>query len=67
MNWQTREGNETRTWSATVDLQWEILLGLSYQGLFSLLFCFGGHGTICGERSFYISSFRGYEYGSVSQ
>ena len=62
----TGSENETRTWSATVDLQWEILLGLSYQGLFSYSSASADTDKYAGERSFYISSFRGYEYGSVS-
>ena len=62
----TGSENETRTWSATVDLQWEILLGLSYQGLFSYSSASADTEQYAGERSFYISSFRGYEYGSVS-
>ena len=62
----TGSENETRTWSATVDLQWEILPGLSYQGLFSYSSASADTEQYAGERSFYISSFRGYEYGSVS-
>ena len=49
-----------------MDLQWEILLGLSYQGLFSYSSASADTEQYAGERSFYISSFRGYEYGSVS-
>ena len=46
--------------------EWEILLGLSYQGLFSYSSASADTEQYAGERSFYISSFRGYEYGSVS-
>ena len=61
----TGSRNKTRVWGATFDLQWEILPGLEYQGLFSYTSSSSDTKSHATERSFYITSLRGYEYGSI--
>lgn len=61
----TGSENRTCTLGTTVDLQWEILSGLSYQGLFSFSSSSADTKQYADERSFYITNIRGYEYGSV--
>ena len=61
----TGSENTTRTWSASLDLQLNIVSGLEYQGLFSYSSSSSDTKKYAGERSFYISARRGYEYGSV--
>ena len=61
----TSSVSNTRTWSATFNLQWRIIDGLEYQGLFSYSQSSADTKTYATERSFYITEMRGYEYGSV--
>ena len=61
----TGSENTTRTWGTIFDLKWEILPGLEYQGLFSYASSSANSEQYAGERSFYITSIRGYEYGTV--
>lgn len=61
----TGSQNITRTWGATIDLQWRLLPGLEYQGLFSYSSSSADTKQWASERSFYITQTRGYEVGSV--
>lgn len=61
----TGSKNTTRTWGTTLDLQLDILPGLQYQGLLSYSSSSSNMKRYASERSFYITSIRGYEYGSV--
>ena len=62
----TGSENNSRTWGATLDVQWKFLPGLTYQGLFSFSSTSSDTKQYASERSYYISSIRGYEYGSVA-
>lgn len=61
----TGSKNNVRSWGATFDLQWQILPVLTYQGLFSYTSSSSDMEKYATEQSFYITSIRGYEYGSV--
>ncbi len=62
----TASENRTRTWGTTLDVQWEFLKGLTYQGMFSFSSSSADTKQWADEPSFYISSIRGYEYGEYS-
>lgn len=61
----TGSKNSTRTWGATVDLQWRVLPGLEYQGLVSYGSSSSDSKQHATERSFHITQLRGYEFGTV--
>ena len=61
----TGSENTTRTWGTTVDFRWRLLRGLEYQGLISYNSSSADTKQYATERSFYITSIRGYEFGSV--
>lgn len=61
----TGSRNTTRTWGTTVDLKWNIVNGLEYQGLVSYHSSSADSKKYAGERSFYITQTRGYEYGTI--
>lgn len=66
LNEKANTGSEskTRTWGATFDLKWNVLPGLEYQGLFAYVSSSVDTKEWASERSFYITSIRGYEYGA---
>ena len=61
----TGSSNDTRTWDATIDLKWQILPGLEYQGLFSYASSSSDSKQFASENSNYIAQIRGYEIGEV--
>ena len=61
----TGSENRNRTWGATVDLKWRIIPGLEYQGLVSYTSSSSDSKKYATENSFYITQYRGYEYGTV--
>lgn len=67
LNERSTTGSEscTRNWGTTIDLKWQILPGLEYQGLVAYNSSSSDSKQHATERSFYISSIRGYEYGTV--
>lgn len=67
LNELANTGNEnvTKTLAPTLDITWNILPELSYQGLFSYSWNSSEIKSWATELSFYITSIRGYEYGSV--
>lgn len=62
----TGSNNNTRTWGSTFDVKWRLLPGLEYQGMFSYTSSSSDSKEYATEHSFYITQFRGYEYGSVT-
>ena len=62
----TDSKSTTRNWGATIDLKWRLFYGLEYQGLVSYNSSSMDTKQYATERSFYITQYRGYEYGSVS-
>ena len=62
----TGSKNNTRTWGATIDVKWNILPGLEYQGLVAYNSSSADTKRYASERSFYITQTRGYEFGSVA-
>ena len=62
----TGSRNVTRTWGATVDLKWEILSGLEYQGLVAYSSSSADTKKHATEHSFYITQIRSYEYGAYA-
>ncbi|MCI6414807.1 SusC/RagA family TonB-linked outer membrane protein [Butyricimonas virosa] len=67
LNERSTTGSESRTrnWGTTIDLKWQILPGLEYQGLVAYNSSSSDTKQHATERSFYISSIRGYEYGTI--
>ena len=67
LNERSTTGSESRTrnWGTTIDLKWQILPGLEYQGLVAYNSSSSDTKEHATERSFYISSIRGYEYGTI--
>ena len=61
----TGNENTTKTFAPTLDVMLTIFPGLTYQGLFSYSLSSSTIKSWATERSFYITSIRGYEYGSV--
>ena len=61
----TGNKNNSKKLSATLDLNWELLPGLQYQGVFSYDLSSSNIKSWATENSFYITQTRGYEYGSV--
>lgn len=61
----TGSSNNTRTWDATIDLNWRIIPGLEYQGLFSYASSSSDSKQFASENSNYIAQVRGYEVGEV--
>ena len=61
----TGNENTTKTFAPTLDVMLTIFPGLTYQGLFSYSLSSSTIKSWATERSFYITSVRGYEYGSV--
>ena len=59
----TGSENNTKTWGTTLDVKWNILPGLDYQGLVSYSSSSADVKKYATERSFYIASLRGYDYG----
>ena len=59
----TGSENNTKTWGTTLDVKWNILPGLDYQGLVSYLSSSADVKKYATERSFYVASLRGYDYG----
>lgn len=62
----TGSRNSTRTWGTTIDVKWQIIPGLEYQGLLSYTSSSADSKKYADERSFYITRIRAYEYGSVA-
>lgn len=60
----TGSENNTKTWGTTLDVKWNILPGLDYQGLVSYSSSSADVKKYATERSFYIASLRGYDYGA---
>ena len=60
----TGSENNTKTWGTTLDVKWNILPGLDYQGLVSYSSSSADVKKYATERSFYIASLRGYDYGT---
>lgn len=56
----------TKRWGSTLSVNWNILPGLEYQGLFSYNSLSTDTKSYATERSFYATSLRGYEYGAYS-
>ena len=67
LNERNNTGNEntTKKLSTSLDLNWTILPGLQYQGVFSYGLSSSNIKSWATEQSFYITSMRGYEFGSV--
>lgn len=61
----TGSNSNSRIWGATIDLKFRIFYGLEYQGLVSYNSSSVDTKQYASERSFYITQYRGYEYGSV--
>ena len=61
----TGNENTTKTFAPTLDVMLTIFPGLTYQGLFSYSLSSSTIKSWATECSFYITSIRGYEYGSV--
>ena len=61
----TGSTSNSRIWGATIDLKFQIFYGLKYQGLVSYNSSSVDTRQYATERSFYITQYRGYEYGSV--
>lgn len=59
----TGSENNTKTWGTTLDVKWNILPGLDYQGLVSYSSSSADVKKYATERSFYVASLRGYDYG----
>ncbi|WP_255301970.1 SusC/RagA family TonB-linked outer membrane protein [Butyricimonas sp. Marseille-P3923] len=58
----TGSENNTKSWGATLDLKWNILPGLEYQGLVSYSSSSADVKKYATERSFYASTLRGYDF-----
>ena len=58
----TGSENNTKSWGATLDLKWNILPGLEYQGLVSYASSSADVKKYATERSFYASTLRGYDF-----
>ncbi|WP_286137603.1 TonB-dependent receptor domain-containing protein [Gabonibacter massiliensis] len=56
---------ESRNWGTTLDVSWELFPGLQYQGVFSYNSSSSDVKQYATERSFYITQYRGYEYGTA--
>lgn len=67
LNERDNTGNEntTKTITPTLDINLTLLPGLTYQGLFSYSLSSSDIKSWATEHSYYITSIRGYEYGSV--
>lgn len=61
----TGNENNSKKLSATLDLNWDLLPGLQYQGVFSYDLSSSNIKSWATENSFYITQSRGYEAGSV--
>ena len=59
----TGSENNMKTWGTTLDVKWNILPGLDYQGLVSYSSSSADVKKYATERSFYVASLRGYDYG----
>ena len=64
LNEKKNTGSESRTrnWGATLDLKWNILPCLEYQGVFAYSSSSSDSKQYATEQSFYITQHRGYEY-----
>ena len=62
----TGSESNTKTWGATVDLKWKIVPHLEYQGLLSYSSSSTDTKQYASDKSFYVSSLRGYDYGEFS-
>lgn len=62
----TGSKNSTRIWGTVMDIKWQILPGLEYQGILSYSSSSADSKEYADEHSFYITQLRAYEYGSVA-
>lgn len=62
----TGSQSNTNLWGATVDVKWNLLPGLQYQGLLSYTSSSTNTKQYATERSFYVSAIRGYDYGTFA-
>lgn len=61
----TGNNNKTTSLGATLDVRYELLKGLEYQGLLSYTSASSNVKSYATELSYYITQTRGYEFGSV--
>jgi TonB-linked outer membrane protein, SusC/RagA family/TonB-dependent outer membrane receptor, SusC/RagA subfamily, signature region len=61
----TGSENSTRTWGSTIDAKWQIIKDLQWQGLVSYSSSSSDVKKYATDRSFYISTIRGYDYGAL--
>lgn len=61
----TGSENNTKNWNTTLDLNWNICSSIRYQGVVSYASSSAETKKYATERSFYITQYRGYEFGSV--
>lgn len=59
----TGSENDTKTWGATLDVKWNVLPGLEYQGLVAYSSSSADVKKYATEYSFYAASLRGYDHG----
>lgn len=62
----TGSQSNTKMWGATVDLKWNIIPGLQYQGLMSYASTSTDTKKFATDKSFYIAAIRGYDYGAYT-
>lgn len=69
INERDNSGNEntTKTLSASLDLNWTLLSGLQYQGVFSYSLSSANIKSWATEQSYYIANIRGYEFGLATR